>query len=92
MGLLICMPKPNTAIIARRARLARVSLISLLFYGEFGVLPGKRCCGLRVGADVFHQLSGKIGDGGEDAAGNDVALDFGKPGFDLIEPGRIRRG
>src|SRR4029077_19971775 len=29
---------------------------------------------------------------GEDVAGNDLTLDFGKPGLDLVKPGRIRRG
>jgi hypothetical protein len=38
-------------------------------------------------ADVPHELAGLIGDGGEDAMGDDVALDPGDPQFDLVEPG-----
>ena len=38
-----------------------------------------------------HELSVQIGDGGEDATGDDVALDPGEPQFDLVEPGRISR-
>ena len=34
-------------------------------------------------ADVPHELSAQIGDGGEDATGDDVALDPGEPQFDL---------
>ena len=43
-------------------------------------------------ADVAHELAGEVVDRGEDAAGNDVALDFGEPQFNLIEPRRIGRG
>jgi hypothetical protein len=39
--------------------------------------------------DVFHEFSLKVGHRGEDPAGNDIAFDFGKPEFDLIEPGRV---
>ena len=42
-------------------------------------------------ADVPHELSAQIGDGGEDATGDDVALDPGEPQFDLVEPGRVSR-
>jgi hypothetical protein len=38
---------------------------------------------------VAAELAGQIGDGGEDAAGDDFALDFGEPQFDLIEPGGV---
>ena len=41
--------------------------------------------------DVSHQLASQIGHRGEDAAGDDVAFDLGKPEFDLVQPGRIRR-
>src|SRR6202007_325144 len=37
------------------------------------------------------RLSAQIGDGGEDATGDDVLLDPGEPQFDLVEPGRISR-
>ena len=46
---------------------------------------------LNVLADVPHELSAQIGDGGEDATGDDVALDPGEPQFDLVEPGRVSR-
>jgi len=42
-------------------------------------------------ADVPHELSAQIGDGGEDATGDDVPLDPGEPQFDLVEPGRVSR-
>ena len=42
-------------------------------------------------ADVPHELSAQIGDGGEDSTGDDVALDPGEPQFDLVEPGRVSR-
>jgi hypothetical protein len=37
-------------------------------------------------ADGAHQLVREVFDRGEDAAGNDIALDLGKPVFDLVEP------
>ena len=40
-------------------------------------------------ADVPHELSAQIGDGGEDATGDDVPLDPGEPQFDLVEPGPV---
>ena len=43
-------------------------------------------------ADVAHELARKIAHGGEDAAGDHVALDPSEPVLDLIEPGRIGRG
>jgi len=43
-------------------------------------------------ADVAHELALEIGHGGEDAAGDDIALDLGEPEFNLVEPGRVRRG
>ena len=42
-------------------------------------------------ADVPHELSAQIGDGGEDATGDDAPLDPGEPQFDLVEPGRVSR-
>src|SRR5260370_5933686 len=46
---------------------------------------------LDVLADVPHELSAQIGDGGEDATGDDIALHPGEPQFDLVEPGRVSR-
>jgi len=42
-------------------------------------------------ADVPHERSAQIADGGEDATGDNVALDPGEPQFDLVEPGRVSR-
>src|SRR6201981_3630992 len=53
--------------------------------------PRTRSGSLDVLADVPHELSAQIGDGGEDATGDDVALDPGEPQFDLVEPGRVSR-
>jgi hypothetical protein len=49
-----------------------VCFLSFRYYStaNIRVPPGKGYCGLGVGADVFHQLSGKIGTGGEDAKGD----------------------
>jgi len=54
-----------------------------------GVFPLDRSSVSRVGVDVAPEFARQIGDRGEDAAGNDFALDFGEPQFDLVEPGRI---
>src|SRR5256885_9371384 len=53
--------------------------------------PRTRSGSLDVLADVPHELSTQIGDGGEDATSDDVALDPGEPQFDLVEPGRVSR-
>ena len=42
-----------------------------------------------VGADVASQLGSQIGYGSKHAAGADLALDFGEPQLDLIEPGGV---
>ena len=41
--------------------------------------------------DVTHELARQVLDRSEDAAGDDVALDFGEPKLDLIEPGGVGR-
>jgi hypothetical protein len=41
--------------------------------------------------DVAHKFSLEIGHRSKNAAGDDIALDFGKPQFDLVEPGGISR-
>jgi len=46
--------------------------------------PRTRFGSLDVLADVPHELSAQIGDGGEDATGDDVALD---PGRTTVRPG-----
>src|SRR5215472_8357646 len=53
--------------------------------------PRTRFGSLDVLADVPHELSAQIGDGGEDATGDDVLVDPGEPQFDLVEPGRVSR-
>ena len=53
--------------------------------------PRTRFGSLDVLADVPHELSAQIGDGGEDATGDDVALYSGEPQFDLVKPGRVSR-
>src|ERR1700752_1184562 len=45
-----------------------------------------------VGTDVAHDLWFEIVSGREDAASDQVALDFRKPDLDLVEPGRVGRG
>ena len=40
-------------------------------------------------ADIPHELAVQISGRGKDAANNDIAFNFGKPEFDLVEPGRI---
>jgi hypothetical protein len=42
--------------------------------------------------NVSHDFSGEIVLGGEDAPGDEIALDFGEPEFDLVEPGRVSGG
>ena len=55
------------------------------------VSPPERCCGFVVLLDVAQELSGQVGSGSENPPSNDIALNFGKPDFDLIEPARIGR-
>ena len=54
--------------------------------------PAEGCGGFVVLPDVTDQLSGEVGCRTEDSASDYVALDFGKPDLDLIEPTRIGRG
>ena len=44
-----------------------------------------------VAMDISTNLASQVGDGGEDAARQQVALDLRQPEFDLIQPGRIAR-
>jgi hypothetical protein len=44
-----------------------------------------------VEADVAHDFLGQIGFGSKDAAGDKIALNFGEPDFDLVEPGGVGR-
>src|SRR3972149_1105250 len=56
-----------------------------------GIGPAEGPPGFVMGANVLHELAPQIGGGGEDPAGDAVALNLGKPQFDLIEPGAVRR-
>ena len=40
----------------------------------------------RVGVDVATEFASQIGDRGKNAASDDLALDFGEPDLDLVEP------
>ena len=42
-----------------------------------------------ISVDVAAKLLGQVRDGTEDATGDDIAFDLGKPEFDLVEPGRV---
>ena len=53
--------------------------------------PFDRGCRLIVMADISQKFPAEIGYRREDAAGDDMALNFGKPVFHLIEPGGISR-
>ncbi len=55
-----------------------------------GPLDRFRCA--VVMTDVPDELACEIADRGENAAGDNVTLDFGEPVLDLIEPGRVGRG
>ena len=55
------------------------------------ISPAEGCGGFVVLLDVTDELSGQVGGGSEDSPSNDIALNFGKPDFDLIEPTRIGR-
>src|SRR5260221_616637 len=54
--------------------------------------PAEGRGGFVVLLDVADQLSGQVGCRSEDSASDDIALDFGKPDLDLIEPAGIGRG
>src|SRR6266545_4286848 len=44
-----------------------------------------------VGVDVATEFASQIRHGSENAAGDDLAFDFGEPDLDLVEPRGIRR-
>ena len=46
----------------------------------------------RVGVDVTTKFARQVGDRGEDSVRHDLALDFGEPDLDLIEPRSIGWG
>ena len=62
---------------------------SLDAIGGIAVSPFERFCLLVVFADVAHDFAAEIVLRSEDSAGDQIALDFGEPDFDLVEPGGI---
>ena len=56
------------------------------------ILPAEGCSGSVILLDVTDQLSREVGCRSEDSASDHIALDFGKPDLDLIEPTGIGRG
>jgi len=46
----------------------------------------------RVGIDVAAKFASQVGDGSENATGNDLTFDLSEPDLDLVQPGRIGRG
>ena len=54
--------------------------------------PTEGCGGFVVLLDVADQFSGEVGCGSENSPRDDIALNFGKPDLDLIEPTGIGRG
>ena len=46
----------------------------------------------RVGIDVAAKFASQVGDGSENATGNDLRFDLSEPDLDLVQPGRIGRG
>ena len=58
---------------------------------RIAITPADRFRRFVVVPDIPADFASEVGDGGEDAAREQVALDLGKPEFDLIQPRRIRR-
>ena len=44
-----------------------------------------------VAHDIAGDFASEVSSGSKDAAGEQIALNFGEPDFDLIEPGRVSR-
>jgi hypothetical protein len=61
-------------------------------FGRRRVSPFDGSSRLVVVPDVTKDFSAEIVDGGEDASGNELPLDFGEPDFDLVKPRRIGGG
>jgi hypothetical protein len=61
-------------------------------FGRRGVSPFDRSGGLVVVADVAKDFSSEIVERGKEASRDDLPLDFGKPDFDLVKPGRVSGG
>jgi hypothetical protein len=54
--------------------------------------PADRSRGFVVVADVAHELARQILYRSKDSSRNNVALNLGKPNFDLVEPARVGPG
>ena len=54
--------------------------------------PFERLGALVVDFDITSDFAGEVGFGSEDATGDQIALNFGKPDFYLIEPRGVSRG
>ena len=76
----------------RRLVACRREFVTADAAGRVGILPPNRSGICRVGVDISAKLSRQVGDGREDAACNDVTLNFGEPEFNLVEPRGIRWG
>ena len=44
-----------------------------------------------MASEIASDFASEVSSGSEDAAGEQIALNFGEPDFDLIEPGRVSR-
>jgi hypothetical protein len=60
--------------------------------GDIFIDPTDGCRSFVVVADVAHKLAREILYGIEDTSRNYVALNFGKPNFDLVKPAGVGRG
>jgi len=58
--------------------------VSTNAFPRIGIGPAKRFRRCRVGSNVFPQFAGEIGNRGENAPGDDVALDLREPQLHLI--------
>ena len=67
-------------------------MIGLMRLAGFLNLQRNGVAVLFVLLDVADQLSGEVGGGSENSPRDDIALSFGKPDLDLIEPTGIGRG
>ena len=59
---------------------------------KIGIFSAERCGSFLIKPNVAQDLPSQIGHRGEDAAIDDLALEFAEPAFHLIEPRRVGRG
>ena len=57
--------------------------------GGVSIGPLKGSGAFVIGADVAHEFAFEVGFGSKNPSGDQVALDLGKPEFDLVEPGGV---